>query len=74
MGRLLAGIAAVAIGLFATPGLAQEKLAIWWAKGAYKAEEDRATGEPYQETPAVLIPRAKLRKHACLRRFKLTAG
>ena len=40
MGRLLAGIAAVAIGLFATPGLAQEKLTIWWAKGAYTAEDD----------------------------------
>ena len=40
MGRLLAGIAAVAIGLFATPGLAQEKLTIWWAKGAYQAEDD----------------------------------
>ena len=30
----------MAIGLFATPGLAQEKLAIWWAKGAYQAEDD----------------------------------
>ena len=40
MGRLLAGIAAVAIGLLATPGLAQEKLTIWWAKGAYQAEDD----------------------------------
>ena len=40
MGRLLAGIAAVAIGLFAAPGLAQEKLTIWWAKGFYKAEDD----------------------------------
>jgi multiple sugar transport system substrate-binding protein len=40
MGRLLAGIAAVALGLFATPGLAQEKLAIWWEKGFYKAEDE----------------------------------
>jgi multiple sugar transport system substrate-binding protein len=44
MGRLLAGIApmaiAVAIGLLATPGVAQEKLTIWWAKGAYQAEDD----------------------------------
>ena len=40
MGRLLAGIVAVAIGLFATPALAQEKLAIWWAKGFYTAEDD----------------------------------
>jgi multiple sugar transport system substrate-binding protein len=44
MGRLLAGIAPMAIGLaivlLATPGLAQEKLTIWWAKGAYQAEDD----------------------------------
>jgi multiple sugar transport system substrate-binding protein len=44
MGRLLAGIApmaiGLAIGLFATPGLAQEKLTLWWAKGAYQAEDD----------------------------------
>jgi multiple sugar transport system substrate-binding protein len=40
MGRLLAAIAALAIGLFATPGLAQEKLALWWAKGFYTAEDD----------------------------------
>src|SRR4030095_14479839 len=40
MGRLLAGIAAVAMGLFATPGLAQEKLTIWGEKGFYTAEGD----------------------------------
>src|SRR4029450_4846721 len=40
MGRLLAGIAAVAIGLFGTPGLAQEKLTIWGAKGFDTAEDD----------------------------------
>src|SRR4029453_14416949 len=40
MRRLLAGVVAVAIGLFATPGLAQEKLIIWWAKGFYKTEDD----------------------------------
>src|SRR4029450_10198013 len=40
MGRLLAGIAAVVIGLFATPGLAQEKLTIWWEKGFYTAEDE----------------------------------
>ena len=27
-------------GCLATPGLAQEKLTIWWAKGFYKAEDD----------------------------------
>lgn len=40
MGRLLAGIVAVASALFATPGLAQEKLTIWWGKGFYGAEDD----------------------------------
>ena len=45
-----------------------------YIKGAYRAKEDQDTGEPYQESPAVLIPRAKLNKHVCLRRFKLTAG
>jgi multiple sugar transport system substrate-binding protein len=40
MGRLLAGIAVVVIGLFATPGVAQEKIAVWWAKGVYTAEDD----------------------------------
>ena len=40
MGRLLAAIAAAAIGLFATPGLAQEKLTIWWERGFYTAEDD----------------------------------
>ena len=45
-----------------------------YVKGAYRAKEDQATGEPYGETPATLIPRSKLNKHACLRRFKLIAG
>jgi len=40
-------------------------------KGAYRASEDQNTGNPYQQTEPVLIPRAKLNKHACLRRFKL---
>ena len=43
-------------------------------KGAYRAKEDHDTGDPYQQTPAILIPRAKLNKHACLRRFKLLAS
>jgi multiple sugar transport system substrate-binding protein len=58
MGRLLAGIAAaVAIGLFTTPGLAQEKLAIWWAKGFYKAEDDAllAVVKKYEARTAVKI-------------------
>ena len=40
-------------------------------KGAHRAQEDKETGDPYGQTPAVAIPRAKLNKHACLRRFKL---
>ena len=40
-------------------------------KGAYRATEDQDTGNPYDQTEPVLIPRAKLNKHACLRRFKL---
>ena len=43
-------------------------------KGAYRAKEDQETGEPYDQTAALLIPRAKLNKHVCLRRFKLIAG
>ena len=42
-------------------------------KGAYRDREDQETGDPYQKSPAILIPRAKLNKHVCLRRFKLIA-
>ena len=42
-----------------------------YIKGAYRAKEDQETGDPYDESPAILIPRAKLKKHVCLRRFKL---
>jgi hypothetical protein len=45
-----------------------------YIKGAYRAKEDRATGDPYGVFPAILIPWAKLNKHVCLRRFKLVAG
>jgi hypothetical protein len=45
-----------------------------YVKGAYRTKEDQDTGDPYDRSPAVLIPRAKLNKHVCLRRFKLTAG
>ena len=45
-----------------------------YIKGVYRAKEDRAAGDPYQESPPVLIPRAKLKRHVCLRRFKLIAG
>ncbi len=40
MKRLLAGVAALAVGLSAVPGLAQEKLTIWWTKGFYRAEDE----------------------------------
>lgn len=40
-------------------------------KGTYRADVDKETGDPYDTTPPVEIPRAKLSKHACLRRFKL---
>ena len=40
-------------------------------KGSFKDEIDAETGEPYGSTKAVPIARAKLRKHACLTKFKL---
>ena len=40
-------------------------------KGTFKDEIDAETGEPYGSTKAVPIARAKLRKHACLTKFKL---
>ncbi|HQS13827.1 ABC transporter substrate-binding protein [Reyranella sp.] len=40
MRRILAGAAALAIAFSAAPGLAQEKLAVWWVKGYYKAEDE----------------------------------
>lgn len=42
-----------------------------YKKGSYKDELDIETGDPYGQTKAVLIPRAKLRKHVCLTKFKL---
>lgn len=42
-----------------------------YRKGPFKEEEDIETGEPYGQTEPVVIPRAKLRKHVCLTRFKL---
>jgi hypothetical protein len=45
-----------------------------YIKGAYRAGEDQAAGDPYRESPAVPIPHAKLNKHVCLRRFRLIAG
>lgn len=40
MNRILAGVAALAIAFSAGPGFAQEKLAVWWVKGFYKAEDE----------------------------------
>jgi hypothetical protein len=44
-----------------------------YVKGAYRADVDKDTGDPYDQSPAILIPPAKLNKHVCLRRFKLIA-
>lgn len=44
-----------------------------YKKGSYKDEEDIATGEPYGKTDPVAILSRKLRKHACLTKFKLTS-
>src|SRR5215470_2983323 len=38
--RLLAGAVAAAIAFSAVPGMAQEKLTVWWVKGFYKSEDD----------------------------------
>jgi hypothetical protein len=40
-------------------------------RGRYRDAEDVETGAPYRTTPVVPIPGAKLRKHACLVRFRL---
>ena len=42
-----------------------------YKKGVYKDEMDIEIGEPYGKTDAVFIPKAKLRKHLCLTKFKL---
>lgn len=51
-----------------------EQCSAQYFKGAYLEKEDQDTGAPYQESPAVLIPRAKLNKHVCLRRYNLISG
>ncbi len=40
MRRILAGAAAMAIAFIGRSGLAQDKLAVWWVKGHYKAEDE----------------------------------
>lgn len=42
-----------------------------YKKGSFKEQEDVETGEPYNKTDAVAIASAKLKKHACLKRFNL---
>lgn len=44
---------------------------VTYKKGSFKEEEDVETGEPYGRTKPVVIPKAKLRRHVCLKRFKL---
>ena len=39
--------------------------------GAWRAEEDLETGDPYGASPPTFITPAKLRKHVCLVRYKL---
>ena len=38
-----------------------------YKSGAYRAEEDVATGEPYGQTSPVRIPEHRLSAHECLR-------
>lgn len=45
--------------------------AVEYKSGTYKEDIDIETGEPYRKTDAVFIPASKLRKHACLTKFKL---
>jgi len=40
MRRILAGATAVAIAFSAVPGVAQDKLTVWWVKGFYKSEDE----------------------------------
>ncbi len=44
---------------------------VTYKKGAFKEEEDIATGEPYGKTDPVVISRSKQRKHVCLTKFRL---
>ena len=40
MRRLVVGAAALAVAFAALPGHAQDKIAVWWVKGFYAAEDD----------------------------------
>ena len=42
-----------------------------YKKGTFKEDEDVETGEPYGTEKPVVIAANKLRKHACLVKFKL---
>lgn len=44
-----------------------------YRKGSYKDRQDVETGDAYGRTDAVFIPTAKLKKHACLTKFKLVS-
>jgi hypothetical protein len=39
--------------------------------GVFKEVEDVETGEPYDKTDPVLIPKNKLRRHVCLKKYVL---
>lgn len=40
MRRILAGAAALAVAFSAVPGVARDKLTVWWVTGFYKSEDD----------------------------------
>jgi hypothetical protein len=44
-----------------------------YEQGAYKDPEDVQTGVPYGATSPVLIPKEKLMKHTCLKKFLLVS-
>ncbi len=42
-----------------------------YKKGSYKVDEDVQTGDPYGKTEPVFISQKSLKKHTCLKKFKL---
>jgi len=42
-----------------------------YVNGAYKDDQDVQTGEPYAKTAPTAIPRASLKRHACLARRRV---
>jgi hypothetical protein len=46
---------------------------VTYKKGRYKDDLDIQTGDPYGKTEPILIAPNKLKKHACLTKFKLVS-